>query len=305
MNIITRHIGLMFYWFNIKDLGGFSESEFKSILEKVENEYSILPKSYHDITIKWAQLMDKLGKAGINIRFVDMGTLFINEAFKQNLFSDIKVELEQALSELNELHNKSDEEIGTILIYNRIVQVAASDSSKLDQSLTELVDPRDGHQYKVVKIDDQVMMAENLRYKMTTGCWAYDNNEETAKRFGYLYDWESAKEAAKGIPGWHLPSLEEWQKLYDFLGGDPKRVYSALRVGGSSGFNARGGGYRKSDGEFTFLNDYDHIWSSTPTDEEGRAWYFNCFTSFLSNGNTSDLGSGFGKAGFSVRLFKD
>ena len=81
-------------------------------------------------------------------------------------------------------------------------------------------DPRDGQVYKIVKIGNQIWMAENLNY----------NADDSVQRFshdiyrtqidglcGKLYSWETAKAACP--EGWHLPSDEEWQTLIDFAGG--------------------------------------------------------------------------------------
>jgi len=61
-----------------------------------------------------------------------------------------------------------------------------------------LTDTRDGRQYKTVKIGEQIWMAENLNYDR-------------------LYDWETAQKACP--PGWHLPTIEEWQTLINYVGG--------------------------------------------------------------------------------------
>ncbi len=98
------------------------------------------------------------------------------------------------------------------------------------------VDTRDNHEYKWVRIDDKIWMAENLAfipsvYPVDSGSYTepryyvygYNGNEATEAQqnenyinFGVLYNWTAA--IAASPPGWHLPSDEEWKELELFLG---------------------------------------------------------------------------------------
>jgi uncharacterized protein (TIGR02145 family) len=138
-------------------------------------------------------------------------------------------------------------------------------------------DTRDGKNYKYAKIGKQTWMAENLNYD-TESSKCYDNKPENCQKYGRLYDWNTAM---KSCPeGWHLPSKDEWDKLYRFADGTSgtkpynsgtagKLLKSAIGWNDNGngtdafGFTALSGGYRMPDGSFTSVGYSGGWWSAS------------------------------------------
>ena len=160
-------------------------------------------------------------------------------------------------------------------------------------------DPSDSKVYKIIKIGNQVIMAENYA-KEPRGAryWAYDEDEKNVVRNGYLYDWETAKTIAP--EGWHLPTKEEWETLNKGLGENSKEVYEHLKIGGNSCFEATLGGWRLTSGTFNSLGASGHFWSCT---EEGEKEVWQCKVSAYSG--TVEIEKGNKNLGLSIRYFKD
>lgn len=112
-------------------------------------------------------------------------------------------------------------------------------------------DPRDGSVYQIITIDNQLWMAENLKYLPNVNShssgsymspvyyvYGYDGTDTNVAKatlnyraYGVLYNWPAAMAGSessttnpsgvKGVcpNGWHLPSDSEWSQLTDFLSG--------------------------------------------------------------------------------------
>jgi uncharacterized protein (TIGR02145 family) len=166
------------------------------------------------------------------------------------------------------------------------------------QQTGTFTDKRDSKTYKTVKIGNQTWMAENLAYYNTDGCWAYENNNSNLAKYGYLYNWETAKNVCPA--GWHLPTKEEFEAFLTSIGGSGPQSYSALIASGSSGFSVTFGGCRGGNGEFNLLNTFTLFWSSTVFNTEDA-----CNLGMGSSKEGAIIGTIYKDAGLSVRCIRD
>lgn len=138
-----------------------------------------------------------------------------------------------------------------------------------------VTDPRDGQSYRTVTIGNQTWLAQNMNIQLQSS-WCYDNDPKYCQTYGRLYNWEAAKQACDGLgDGWHLPSMGEWDILFNNYGGEnSNESYRRLSERGNIGFEALLGGYRDSKGRYDYIRKDGYYWSV----EEyisSSAWYFH------------------------------
>ena len=186
----------------------------------------------------------------------------------------------------------------------------------------------DGNTYKTVVIGTQTWMAENLKSTtyadgtpLTSGNSLESNfiNPYDKYYFNYpvdddyqaiyglhythlrenviLYNWDAASRANEsGIDrqgicpnGWHLPSMNEWNQLFDFVGKDSAAIFlknndqnfwqcdNHQQLTDEFEFKVLPTGGRAGIENFYIFDVYAHFWSTTET-SQGMVWtaLFTC-----------------------------
>ena len=162
--------------------------------------------------------------------------------------------------------------------------------------------------YRNGEVIPQVQDA-NAWANLRTGAWCYyENNTANGSSYGKLYNWYAVNDPRGLAPkGYHIPSDAEWTILSDNLGdeaGTKMKSSSGWKNNGNgnntSGFAGLPGGYRNSNGYFSFIGANGDWWSSSES-SAGSAWYRYLY-SFNGNvyRNSSDE-----QNGFSVRCLRD
>ncbi|MDR2999850.1 MAG: hypothetical protein LBU89_01180 [Fibromonadaceae bacterium] len=234
----------------------------------------------------FAKVTSVLGSNQVTAQLVDLTTMFYGSMGKAN----------GRLSELDHLTEISQKVVADMLGFAVSSGIGGGTGSvAADNTFT---DSRDGKKYRTVKIGSLVWMAENLNYNSGTN-WCYANDDFNCRRFGRLYDWNTARSICP--QGWHLPSQSEWSYLVQNAGGDvagTKLKAKSPSWNGTDdfGFSALPGGSRNAYGG---VGTRGFWWSAT---ESGR----DAFSRSMGSSNESVLEGSSTKAfGFSVRCVQD
>jgi uncharacterized protein (TIGR02145 family) len=217
-----------------------------------------------------------------------------------------------------------------------------------DEELTDLsetsgtfIDFRDNHEYKWVKIGNQIWMAENLAYLPVVSLvkpdstnlphyyiYGYDSTDVNMAKanhnyaaYGVLYDWEAALISCPA--GWHLPSDAEWTQMEIDLGMSLAEVNESIytfyrgtnhgnKMKTNRGWHNNGNGTNSSGfsglpGGYRFGNgsfcfiESFGYWWSSTEGSEFYAWS----RGLAYNKSSVSRNSNFKKNGFSVRCIRN
>lgn len=190
-------------------------------------------------------------KDGIFKSFIDDGTLISEKSYKNDMKDGSFKEFNRK-GMLRKVKNyKEGALIGSLKVYNEDGQLV----SEGKEHALYFTDPRDNQSYPVVSIGNQVWMSAKLNYK-TNFSYCFNDDESYCSKTGRLYTWNAAKTACPA--GWHLPSREEFNTLFEVIGKDDRDLFFSP--------NSDYSGYRNDKG---FLgagdveNRYSGFWSST------------------------------------------
>ena len=218
---------------------------------------------------------------------------------------------------------------------NFAIQLVGADFSDKGLGQVTIVDSTatiGGRVYRTVTINGVTWLAENLDYKFsgcgiggsgtpsTPNAWYYNNDEATygidgVRKCGLLYNWHAVKllndNRSDLIPGWHVPTNDEWTALANAVGGTSvagtrlkaANVDWATSWGGTDDYEfgvlPTGG---RADGSFNWLGSLCRFWTSSqePTNSTAAVcWEFN------SSASMSKSAANKTNYVYSVRLVKD
>jgi uncharacterized protein (TIGR02145 family) len=229
-----------------------------------------------------------------------------------------------------DLNHSGNPPVGNVTYLAALIQQSeASDDNLISDDIYNVTDS-DLNLYSIIKIGNQLWMAENLKTtKFNDGtkipvisdnnvwknlrspgyCW-YNNDPRIDKgKFGVLYNGYTVSTGKLCPLGWHVPSSEEWMTLTNYCGeiiagGKLKKTdkWMSPNTGATNttGFTALPGGSRGNLGSFMDIGIRGHWWSSTENDKT------DVYNRSMSYSDSDVTGSYDHKeSGLSVRCVKD
>jgi uncharacterized protein (TIGR02145 family) len=225
-----------------------------------------------------------------------------------------------------------EKENSSLILILVIFTLSYNDCKKDPKPPDPLIDI-EGNTYKTIKIGDQLWMSENLRtthfndgadipltkdddswhnLKSSGYCW-YNNDEASFKDpYGAIYNGYTLTSGKLCPAGWHVPSIDEWRVLRDFL-GDSSNAGGKLKESGTAhwlspnkgadnrtGFTALPACIRYFECTFASVLSFSGIWSASEVSDE-EEWYTGLH--YAESGFITDHRNK--KYGLSVRCLKD
>lgn len=154
--------------------------------------------------------------------------------------------------------NGAGERVYAIRVLHRAVDTTWGVSLNASVPLGVLRDPRDGKEYRTVRIGDQRWMAENLDHVVDSS-WCHGDEPDSCAKYGRMYSWPAAMGIASGYAsstwsgsdslvrgvcpaGWHLPSRDDWNGLVATTEAAFRTGYEGWLLKSQEGWNTSGNG---------------------------------------------------------------
>jgi uncharacterized protein (TIGR02145 family) len=147
---------------------------------------------------------------------------------------------------------------------------------------------------------------------LETGAWCYYNNSDSiGKIYGKLYNWYAVNDPRGLAPeGWHVATIDEWNNLINYLGGneiaggklkEPGIIHwnnPNIDATNENGFTALPGGDREDSGLFNEVGLFSNLWTSSFDNIGDISLYISNKYTFIFSTHYSN------SFGFSVRCIR-
>jgi uncharacterized protein (TIGR02145 family) len=228
-----------------------------------------------DIPAGYGFKKQTLKKAGTIAQFEAQ----LKKGLEEQKKKDEKEKLEKERQKQEEERQRQEEERREQEEENQKREEKKEQAEKLRKEISYKTFNFGGEDYPTIKVGNTIWMAKNLNLPADKSV-CYDNKPENCKKYGRLYNWETANKVCPS--GWHLPSTTEWGALTDFAGGEDEaaenlKATSGWDEGGNGmdiGFSALPGGTGYDDGGYS--DGYQVIYTTVSFDNNNISkWWSN------------------------------
>lgn len=270
-----------------------------------KEQISTLQKQFEDLNNSLTKAKEELLKKEVEIntsnqelknKLLEITVLKNQINGKETQIANLKLELNNLKTSLNNFQN---DEIGKTDFFQSVTigtQIWMTENLNI----------------AVFRNGDPIPEAKTLEEWKKAGdnkqpAWCYYNNDQkNEKKFGKLYNWYAVNDPRGLAPlGWHIPTVKEFEKLINFIGGKGSKMKSSIGWDYSSngdnisGFNALPGGLIELEGYFDYIGSYCNFWSSS----ELNVKFAHCV--ILGLDDVIDKAQFNKSLGISVRCLKD
>jgi uncharacterized protein (TIGR02145 family) len=176
---------------------------------------------------------------------------------------------------------------------------------------------------KNLEIGSKIAVSVAQTNNATIEKYCYSDSDANCTNYGGLYQYNEAvqykspdaveTDIVQGIcpAGWHIPRDTDFGTLATTLGGLSAAGTKMKEIGttywnadygtNSSGFSARGAGYRTTGGSSSNLKDFGYFWTTLPVDASNAYNYYIKYSSGAALTRTSTART----TGYTVRCIKD
>lgn len=138
----------------------------------------------------------------------------------------------------------------------------------------KFIDERDGREYKIIRIGNKLMTAENMCHRIDKCCYMYMDDYSSFDKNGFLYNQKALDLICP--PGWHVATKKEFESFYEFVDAAVNSMNLVQKASGAlsdKNINLQLGGLgSECMGDYFWEGEGAYFWTSSK-DADGNPLY--------------------------------
>lgn len=134
----------------------------------------------------------------------------------------------------------------------------------------KFTDERDGNEYGVIRVGNQLWTAENLRFRVEGCSYMYDDDYVSFRKNGFLYNVIALDSVCPR--GWHVPTRTDFERLFRFFNDSVNELSLVQKMSSTlfdENINLQLGGFGSEERhDFSFEGEGAYFWTSSYSETE-------------------------------------